>query len=245
MKNLYALILITPLLLNCSYAQQGTGTDMDQGSLLVFTKTDGWRHKSIPAGVQAVKEIGSENGYAVDHTEDATLFNEANLGRYDAVIFLNTTENILNEQQQDAFKAFIQNGGGFVGIHAATDTEYDWPWYNRLVGAYFAGHPRVQEATVRVIDKGHPATSHLPDAWSATDEWYNFKSIQPDLHVLARLDETTYEGGENGENHPIAWYHEFDGGRAFYTGRGHTPESFSEALFRKHILGGIKYVLGQ
>lgn len=242
MKNIVLLIAVPFLVFsNCAAQQSSSGT----ANLLVFTKTDGFRHQSIPAGVEALRQIAGENGYSIEHTEDAARFNAENLKSYDAIVFLNTTENIFNEEQQTAFQQYIRNGGGFVGIHSATDTEYDWPWYGQLVGAYFNGHPKVQEATVEVLTKDHISTAHLPNEWIVTDEWYNFKNIQQDLNILARLDESSYEGGTNGENHPIAWYHEFDGGRAFYTGRGHTDESFSEPMFRQHILGGIKYVLGE
>ncbi|MDR8392982.1 ThuA domain-containing protein [Aliifodinibius sp. S!AR15-10] len=245
MKNSVLFLTISFFLLSICAVPTTNAQNADNASLLVFTKTDGWRHKSIPAGVKALKEIGADNGYAIDHTEDATVFNEQNLSQYDAVVFLNTTENILNEQQQDAFEQYVTNGGGFVGIHAASDTEYDWPWYNKLVGAYFNGHPEVQEATVRVVDQSHPSTQHLPKEWVRTDEWYNFKNIQDHLNVLAYLDESTYEGGTNGDNHPAAWYHETLGGRAFYTAGGHTSECYSNPMFRQHLLGGIQYVLDE
>ncbi|HEU4902692.1 MAG TPA: ThuA domain-containing protein, partial [Flavisolibacter sp.] len=157
-----------------------------------------------------------------------------------------TTQDVLNADQQVAFQRFIQAGGGFAGVHAAADTEYDWPWYNKLVGAYFLSHPRQQKAVIEVKDKSHISTSFLPDRWERFDEWYNYKSILPDLHVLATLDEKSYEGGQNGDNHPIAWYHEVDGGRAFYTGLGHTKESYTtDTLFLRHLLGGIQYAIGE
>ncbi|TDQ09441.1 ThuA domain-containing protein [Pedobacter metabolipauper] len=217
------------------------------GRILVFTKTKGYYHTSIPAGVAAIKKLGKENNFAVDTTRDAGYFVADSLKNYNAVVFLSTTMNVLNADQQVAFERYIQSGGGFVGIHAAADTEYDWLWYNKLVGAYFKSHPNnpnVRKATVDVIDTAHGSTKGLPKRWERTDEWYNYKNIQSDLKVIARLDESTYEGGENDENHPIAWYHEFDGGRSFYTGGGHTDESFSEPLFLKHLLGGIKYAIG-
>ncbi|MBD0349674.1 MAG: ThuA domain-containing protein, partial [Flavisolibacter sp.] len=212
--------------------------------VLVFTKTKGFYHESIPNGAAAIQQLGKENNFLVDTTSNAGYFTEDSLKHYAVVIFLSTTQDVLNAEQQVAFQRFIQAGGGFVGIHAATDTEYDWPWYNKLVGAYFASHPRQQKAVIKVVDKNHPATSFLPDKWERFDEWYNFKSVQPDIKVLAYLDETTYEGGQMGDNHPFIWYHEFDGGRAFYTGGGHTKESYSDSLFLKHILGGIKYAIG-
>lgn len=215
--------------------------------VLVFSKTQGFYHESIPTGVAAVQKMGLENGFQVDTTKNAVYFNNDSLKNYGAVVFLSTTMDVLDDEQQQAFERYIQAGGGYVGIHAAADTEYDWPWYNKLVGAYFLSHPNnpnVRQATIEVKDTTHPATKGLPTRWERKDEWYNYKSINPDIKVLTVLDESTYEGGENGENHPIAWYHEYDGGRAFYTGGGHTAESFSEPLFLQHILGGIRYAIG-
>jgi cytochrome c len=221
---------------------------MMPAKVLVFSKTKGFYHSSIPAGVAAIMKLGAENNFQVDTTRDANYFVDDSLKHYKTVIFLSTTGNILNADQQVAFERYIEAGGSFVGVHAAADTEYDWPWYNRLVGAYFLSHPgnpNVRKATVDVNDTTHISTRGLPKRWERTDEWYNYKSIQEDLTVLARLDENTYEGGENGDNHPIAWYHDYDGGRAFYTGGGHTDETYAEPLFLKHLLGGIKYAIGK
>ncbi|WP_229311238.1 ThuA domain-containing protein [Larkinella soli] len=215
--------------------------------VLVFSKTKGWVHTSIPFGIAAVQKLGKENNFRVDTTKNAAYFTDDSLKNYQAVIFNCTTGNVLNAEQQAAFERYIQAGGGYVGIHSAADTEYEWPWYARLMGAHFSSHPNnsnVRKATVDVTDKNHPSTSHLPDHWERTDEWYNYRSFYTGLNVLANLDENTYEGGTNGASHPIAWYHEFDGGRAFYTGGGHTDESFSDPLFVKHVLGGIRYAMG-
>jgi len=152
---------------------------------------------------------------------------------------------VLNETQQVVFEQYIRSGGGFVGIHAAADTEYEWPWYGKLVGGYFESHPKIQKAVIHVKNSKHLATKGLPVDWKRTDEWYNYKSLNSDIKVLMTLDESTYEGGKNGSDHPIAWYHEYDGGRAFYTGIGHTNESYSEPLFLQHILGGILYAAGE
>ncbi|WP_117881258.1 ThuA domain-containing protein [Aureibaculum luteum] len=224
------LMLITP----CLQAQSE--------NLLIFSKTEGYRHKSIETGIVAIKKLAKENDFNVTATEDATYFNADTLKNYKAVLFLSTTGNILNEEQQDSFKKFIQSGGGFVGIHAATDTEFDWPWYGKLVGAYFASHPKQQQATVTIIDYKHMATKMLPKKWSLFDEWYNFKDISEDIDVLANLDETSYTGGENGSHHPISWVQEYDGGKMFYTGMGHTNEAFADTDFLAHVLGGIQYV---
>jgi cytochrome c len=215
--------------------------------VLVFSKTAGFRHESIGAGIQAIQKLGAENGFRVDTTENAARFTEDSLKKYSAVIFLNTTQDVLDYRQQADFERYIQSGGGFVGIHAAADTEYEWPWYNKLVGGYFQSHPNnpnVRKAVVEVINKDHGASEMLPDRWERTDEWYNYKQLNPDVTVLARLDKTSYEGSEHEGDHPIAWYQAFDGGRAFYTGGGHTAESFSEPLFLEHLLGGINYAIG-
>lgn len=215
-------------------------------SVLLFTKTEGWRHDSIEAGVEAIYQLGNENGFEVTWSEDSGYFTEENLSKYDSIIFLNTTLNLFNENQRSAFRKYIQSGGGFVGIHSATDTEYDWPWYGDLVGAYFDNHPsrpNVREAVIEVVYSDHLSTRHLSERWVRSDEWYNFGYINEDVHVLLRLDTDSYEGSDHPGNHPIAWYHEFDGGRSFYTGLGHTIESFSEPLFLKHLLGGIQYAM--
>lgn len=249
MKNItHSLIFCAFLWLfaSCTPSDAGNNQDVPEEpvSVLVFSKTSGFYHKSIPDGIAALQQLGREHNFNVDTTKNAAYFTPDSLRRYDAIIFLSTTGDVFNEAQQTAFMEYIQAGGGFVGIHSATDTEYEWPWFNRLVGAYFESHPEVQQATIRVIDKTHPATSFLPDEWQRTDEWYNFKDINPDIQVLALLDESSYTGGKNGEEHPIAWHHEFDGGRAFYTAGGHTAESYRESLFLEHIWGGIRYAAG-
>ena len=210
--------------------------------VLVFSRTAGFRHDSIEDGIEAVRTLGSAHGFAVDATEDEAAFTLENLSRYRAVIFLSTTGNILNREQRAAFERYIKNGGGYVGIHAAADTGYDWPWYGRLVGGYFSSHPRVQPAEVIVEDRDHPSTRHLPERWQRTDEWYDYReNPRGRVHVLMRLNTESYEGGRMGSDHPIAWCHEFDGGRSWYTGGGHTKDSFKEPAFLEHILGGIRW----
>ncbi|MEM8946841.1 MAG: ThuA domain-containing protein [Planctomycetota bacterium] len=214
--------------------------------VLVFTKTAGFRHGSIAAGIAAVEALGTANDFSVTATEDASQFTPANLANYEAVVFLNTTGDVLNSAQEAAFEQYIQSGGGWVGVHAAADTEYGWSWYGDLLGAYFESHPATQQATVVVADQTHPSTAHLPERWVITDEWYNYQSNpRGDVHVLATLDESTYFGGTDGYDHPIAWYHDYDGGRAWYTGLGHTNGTFSNLDFRQHLLGGIFYAAGQ
>ncbi|SHG49415.1 cytochrome c [Chryseolinea serpens] len=212
--------------------------------VLVFSKTKGYRHESIDTAKLVLMALGKTNGFAVDTTEDASLFNEENLKRYRAVIFLSTTQDVLDPVQQADFKRFIEAGGGYVGIHAAADTEYEWPWYGKLVGAYFKSHPKQQEAMFRKVTPFGPHPNTLPNEWKRWDELYNYKHFSPDINVIYTLDESTYEGGENGDNHPIAWYHDFEGGRSFYTGMGHTKQSYADSLFQDHLLTGIHYAIG-
>lgn len=216
-----------------------------KNKVLIFSKTAGYHHQSISAGIKAIMQLGTQHKFSVDTTTDASMFTKANLKKYDAVIFLNTTGDVLNDEQQQAFQQYIQSGGGFVGVHAATDTEYGWQWYGNLVGAYFGSHPKIQEAVVQITDANNIATKHLPNPWKRTDEWYNFKWIGSDLNVLMKLDETSYTGGKNDNNHPISWYHAYEGGRAFYTGLGHTDESYSDPLYLEHLWGGIQYAMGK
>lgn len=216
-------------------------------SLLVFSRTVQYRHESIPAGVQALSRLAAERGFRLRATEDASEFNDSSLAGYDAVIFLSTTGDVLDDAQQQAFERFIRAGKGFVGVHAASDTEYDWSWYGELVGAYFREHPEPQAARVVVEDAATPATVGLPNPWQRTDEWYAFRSNpRPRVHVLLSLDETSYSPGASHMNgdHPIAWRHEYDGGRAFYTALGHTEESYADPLFIGHLAGGISWAIG-
>ncbi|MEO3927485.1 ThuA domain-containing protein [Micromonosporaceae bacterium B7E4] len=216
-------------------------------SVLVFSKTAGFRHDSIPAGIAAIRQLGAEHGFTVDATEDGAAFTDANLGKYQAVIWLSTTGDVLNAEQQAAFERYVQAGGGYVGVHAASDTEYDWPWYGELVGAYFASHPANQQATIKVEDHAHESTNDLPAEWSRYDEWYNFRdNPRGDVHVLASLDETSYAPGAGamGHDHPFAWCQDYDGGRAWYTAGGHTQQSYAEPEFLDHLLGGIQTAAG-
>lgn len=240
----FGLFVVILCLLPLVVTAVAKGQEQDQLAVrvLVFSKTAGFRHGSIPDGLGMIEQLGTTYGFGVDATEDSSLFTDENLVQYDAVIFLMTTGDVLDNDQQAAFEQYIQGGGGYVGIHSASDTEYEWPWYGQLVGAYFDGHPQIQTATIDVEDSTHPSTAHLAAEWIRNDEWYNFDpNPRMTVNVLLNLDETTYEGGTMGIDHPIAWYHEFDGGRAWYTGGGHTSESYSEPAFVQHVWGGIQY----
>lgn len=249
-----ALAAASALLLTAAAVPSGTAPSgtapagegpRDGESVLVFSKTAGFRHDSIPDGIEALQQLGAEGGFTVEATEDAGVFTPEKLAAYDAVVFLSTTGDVLDESQQAAFEGYIEDGGGYAGIHAAADTEYEWPWYGGLVGAWFDSHPLIQPATVQVEDRAHPATAHLGTAWERTDEWYNYRSSpRENVHVLAALDEGSYTGGNMGGDHPIAWCHEYEGGRAFYTGGGHTKESYADPAFRAHLLGGVRWATG-
>lgn len=215
--------------------------------VLVFSKTVEFRHESIPAGKKALEMMAATKGFSVNFTEESSEFSDKNLKNYNAVIFLNTTGDVLNSNQQGAFERFIQAGGGYVGIHSATDCEYGWPWYGKLAGAVFLDHPtpnNIQNGQFVVTQKNHWLTKEMPDTFEKTDEFYNFKDISPKINVVLKLDEKSYQGGKNGDSHPMSWYQEFDGGRSFYTAMGHTDETFSDPLFLNHLYAGIKYACG-
>ena len=218
---------------------------LKKNKVLVFSKTNGYRHESIEAGITAIKKLGAENDFDVDATEDSLYLSDANFKKYKTVIFLSTTGTVLGKDQELALQNFIHNGGGFVGIHAATDCEYEWAWYVKMIGGSFLSHPQQQEAKLIIVDKTHPSTKHLPATWQRKDEWYNFKNLNPEVTVLIKIDETSYTGGKNGDNHPMAWYHNYDGGKIFYTELGHTNESYSDPLYLQHVLGGIQYTMGE
>ncbi|MEO5892353.1 MAG: ThuA domain-containing protein [Ferruginibacter sp.] len=244
MKNL-ALLTVVLLVFSCSNKRES------KPRILVFSKTAGYHHESIAEGNVAITKLGSQNNFDVDTTTDAAMFEDDSLKNYAAVVFLSTTGDVLNSYQEAAFERYIQAGGGYMGIHAAADCEYDWGWYGRLAGGYFLSHPgihdtfpNIQEGVLNVVDQSNIATKDLPKQWKRTDEYYSYKKMNKDVHVLMTIDEKTYHGGENGDNHPMAWYHDYDGGRAFYTALGHTKESFSEEAYLKHILGGIQYAIG-
>jgi type 1 glutamine amidotransferase len=212
---------------------------------LVFTRTLGFRHASIPVAVAELRRLGPGAGLEVDHTEDPARFTAAGLRRYRVVVFLHTTGDVLDQAGEAALRGFVEGGGGWVGVHAAADTEYDWPWYETLAGARFARHPAVQRATVRVVDREHPATAPLPATWIRTDEWYDFRANpRGRVHVLATLDESTYQGGGMGADHPIAWCHRLGQGRALYTAGGHTEASWAERRFRVHLAGSLRWAAG-
>jgi type 1 glutamine amidotransferase len=246
MAKLATLALALAAALAAPLLASPTAADAPTLRVLLFTKTAAYRHTSIPQAVQAIRQLGNAHGFAVDATEDAAAFSDDNLRRYDVVAFVLTTGDVLDAAEQASFERFVRAGGGFVGVHSAADTEYGWPWYGGLVGAYFRDHPQIQRAAIDVTLRT-ASTARLPARWARTDEWYNFASDpSARVEVLARLDERTYEPGAGamGAAHPIAWTHAYEGGRAWYTGGGHTSEAYDEPLFRAHLLGGILTAAG-
>ena len=211
--------------------------------ILVFTKTAGFRHDAIPAAVEALRRLAADEGMGLDHTEDAQAFSPANLARYRAVVFASTTGDVLDEAQQTAMEGFVRRGGGFIGLHAAADTEYDWPWYGRLVGAYFRNHPPgLQSTHVQPERDGKPVGTR----WPVTDELYNYRTHpRGQVRVIATVDERSYEGGTMGADHPIAWCHAFDGGRGWYSGLGHDAAVYADPHFIVQLRGGLRYAAGR
>lgn len=215
-----------------------------QRNVLIFHETEDYRHASIENGIQAIQQMGEENNFKTLVSQDSNFLIENDLNSLDLIIFLNTEGDILDMEEQMAFQNYMDNGGNFFGIHAAADTEHDWSWYGDLVGAYFNGHPEIQEAELNIKMPQHMTVEHLPEPWKRVDEWYNYKEIARGLNILMTLDESTYEGGENGDFHPIAWFQNYrGGGKSVYTGLGHTSESYSEPNFLKHLSRCIEFAM--
>jgi type 1 glutamine amidotransferase len=228
-------------------AMGGAGGSPTVPSVLAFSRTAGYRHVSIEPAVTALRALATQRGFNLVATEDAAVFSSSGLAPFNVVMFLLTSGDVLNDTQQAAFEAFIQAGHGFVGVHSATTTEVDWPFYGELVGAYFTGHPDVQSASVIVENANHPSTAGLSSPWVRTDEWYAFDmNPRSSVTVLLRVDESSYNPGtwSMGADHPIAWYQEYEGGRAFQTALGHTDQSYSEPAFLNHIAGAITWAAG-
>ena len=214
--------------------------------ILVYSRTTGYRHSSIQTGVEALEKLGLDHGFDVEASEGVHSFRPGRLERYDAIVFLSTSGTVLDEQGRAALTHYMKQGGSWLGIHAASTTEYDWPWFEGLVGAWFDQHPEIQPAVLTVEDREHPATEHLGETWERTDEWYSFRrnprSEVQDIRVLLTVDEATYQGGTMGADHPLSWCHEYGGGRSFYTALGHSEETFEDPEFLAHVLGALRWL---
>lgn len=238
----FSFLIITLLIFFASCKKESINHDgVTIPNVLIFSKTNAFRHECIEPGTIALESYFKTHGIHSFHSEDSSMISDEKLQPFDAIIFFQTTGNILDSIQQLALQKFIKSGKGFVGIHSAADTEYDWPWYVSMVGAQFADHPDIQSASLQKADTSHIACKHLPARWTRTDEWYNFKQPPTNVQVLLTIDESTYQGGTMGANHPMSWCHPYDGGRAFYTALGHTVESYKDTLFLEHILRGVKW----
>ncbi|MEM7048794.1 MAG: ThuA domain-containing protein [Acidobacteriota bacterium] len=218
--------------------------------VLVFTRTEGFAHPSIADGVTMIQQIASEEGHSVTVTDQTTVFTPVGLGAFDVVVWLSTTGDVLDAPEQAAFEGFIQSGGGYVGIHAAADCEYGWPWYGELLGngAWFLSHPAIQTATLELEAPTHPGAGFTAPTTSFEDEWYNFRANPRSVvEVVLTLDEDSYNPGSGamGDDHPIAWAHDFDGGRAFYTALGHRSETFQDSRFKEQIRGALAWAAGE
>jgi type 1 glutamine amidotransferase len=197
---------------------------------------------AISAGITAVQKIGDENNIKVDVIADSTYFTEENLKKYAAVIFISAGPRGLDTAGKIELQRFIEAGGGFVGVHSISYG--NWQWYAKLMGAVEKSHPEPQEAIVTAFDRANTLFQNTPDKWVIKDEFYNFRDIQSDLNILLTVDESSYMGGELGKYHPMCWYHEYDGGRAFYMAFGHFSYHYTDAVYLKYLTGGIKYAVG-
>ncbi|WP_199546045.1 ThuA domain-containing protein [Streptomyces sp. N35] len=219
--------------------------------VLVFSKITNFDHESRAAGVEAVKKLGTENGFEVEATEDAAAFTDENLARFQAIVFNNTNStpesgDLLDAGQRAAFQKYIRAGGGYVGLHAASASERDWDWYEGLVGAIFDKHPAVQTGRIKVLDQAHPSTKGLPQLWERTEEWYNWRTNPTGkVHTLAQIKvRDGIDGLDEGVDHPYSWCQNYDGGRSWFTAGGHASSAFQEEYFLKHLLGGIQWAAG-
>lgn len=239
MKKIILTICILIVTFSELYAQKNI-------NVAVFSKTAGFRHESIETGIAHFKKWAKTSNWDIVFSEETSFFSDENLAFTDVLVFLNTTGDILDESSKKAIKKYINKGGGFVGIHSASDTEYNWPWYYQMIGAQFKSHPKIQQATLHVNHTSkHPSIKHFNTTFKVVDEWYNFNApVLSHVNVLMSLDEKSYEGGTMNNKHPIAWYHFYDGGRVFYTGMGHTNDIFDNPLYEKHIIEAVNWASG-
>ncbi len=237
---------------------------MKSPAILIFSKTNGFRDDAqIVAANAAIEKLVRAKGWSSYTTENAAVFNPAQLGKFKAVVWNSVSGDVLTVPQREAFRSWIEAGGGFVGLHGSGgDPEYKWKWYaQELIGAQFIGHtmgPQFQTAMLNVEDRNHPATRHLPARWSRTDEWYSFASNPRDkgFRVLVTIDESSYSplaklplvGARNiamGRDHPMIWTHCVGKGRAFYSALGHPASAYAEKSHLAMIAGAIGWAAGE
>ena len=234
---------------------------LDATAILIFSKTNGFRDDAaIKAATLALIDICKRRGWSSVVTDNAAVFNVEQLRRFKAIVWNNTSGDVLTADQRAAFKAYMEKGGGFVGIHGAGgDPKYRWRWYvDTLIGAQFIGHPmgpQLQQATLHIEDATNPATRELGDTWVRTDEWYAFADDPrgKGMHVLATVDENTYSPVMSllfihkdlrMGDHPIIWLHCIGTGRAFYSALGHAASTYSEPKHLKLLEGAMAWATG-
>ena len=244
MKKTLSVIIMTFL----GFIQLAQGQDPIK--VLAFSQVEPgiYHHLSNLNGIALIEQLGKKQGWEVDVTHDPGSFNKTRLAQYDVVAFINSTGNILNKEQEAAFEEFFRAGGGYVGTHSAADTEHTWEWYGKMVGGYFKSHPEVDQVAMTTVENAdHPANKHMGVSGEVLEEWYDYTANvrgKPGFTVLLTVDESTYEGGITGEDHPIAWTHNFEGGRAFYTGLGHHFQK-DHPFLSEHLIGGIEWAAGK
>ncbi len=224
-----------------------------QKKILIYTRNgEGYVHENIPASIKALEEICQDLGVATEVSDSAELITREYLDRFDAIIFSNSNnEAFTTDEQRSVFQEYCRSGKGFAGIHSACGSEREWPWFWSLLGGKFYRHPPLQPFDIKIIDRNHPSTENLPDPWKWEDECYYIHHLNPDIHVLIAADLTTvedekrmeYPGTVFGDYFPLSWYHEFEGGRQWYTALGHKPEHYDDPNFREHLKGGIQWIL--
>ena len=225
-----------------------------EAHVLIFTKTTAFRHtEAIEQGVPVLETAFADAGITSEHTEDSSIFNDEDLARFDALIMFQASGDPWTADEKAAMERYQQAGGGIVAIHNAADMRGNYQWWDELVGSLMPGHAATGTSpglpgTVQIEDGTHPSTEHLPQRWDRADEWYNFShNVRGEAHILATMDETTYEPGENamGYDHPISWCKPYDGGRAWVTAMGHFGAHYTdEPDFVQHIVGGVQWAAG-
>lgn len=237
-------MLLSAAVLAATVLTQDPVFRIPETQVLVFSKTAAFRHGSIGAGKKMFEKLSMERAWITDYSEDSSVFTSDKIAKYDVIVFLSTTGDVLGDAQQKAMEGWMGEGRGYIGIHAAADTEYDWSWYGSLVGGYFLSHPAQQVADVHIEATGHPTMKHLPRVWRRKDEWYDYRTNpRGKVQVLATLDTSTYTGHKMGGDHPIVWCQELKGGgRMFYSGLGHTDASYTEDAFVEMIAEAVRWV---
>lgn len=218
--------------------------------ILVYTRNgEGYVHESIQAGIQAFKQLSEDYDFSLDISDDPDLFSDNELKKYEALVFLNTNNEVFDsDEQRLALMRYVQAGGGIVGIHIAIGTERNWKWFKQMIGGTFDGHPPAQKFSVRPVDSSHPSVKHLPVEWEVEDEAYYVKEFNPGVRVIMANDLNTINDLKEkpdifGNLYPSAWCNTFDGGRQWYTSLGHFDHIYNDDLFLQHIVGGLKWVI--